>query len=1205
MRIGRIEADWLGLRPQINLTDVRLYDAEGREALRLPSVQNIVAWRSLIHRDLRLHSIVIDGPRLTVRRDASGELEVAGIRLRRGAAGASAGFADWLLAQTDIEVRNAEIEWRDDKRGAPPLALSSVDLHLRNDAARHALGLSARLPVELGERLEVRGELGGRSLGEAGGLSGRLYAQVGYADLAAWRTWVDLPVRVVRGAGALRLWSSLENDAWRSTTVDLAASDVAVVFAEDLPALELASLRGRLQARRLADGYQLSGRQLALAGIDGGAIGPADFQVAWRPDGGTLSANAVELAPLARLVQALPLPLELRSLADDLEPRGQLADVSYQWQGPVGTPRRFQAHARFAELGLKPWGAIPGFARLAGTLEASESTGRVYLQSRGAELELPKVFPEPRVAFDSLSGQVDWQREAGRFSARLTSVSFANADLSGSAFGAYTRGGDGPGAIDLSATLTRADVRHIARYLPLASIMGEKPRHWVATSILGGQASDVHLRLSGNLAEFPYVDPARGQFLVTARVQNGVLQYADDWPRIEGIDADLHFERDRMDIVGRSGAILGARLAKVRVGLPNLGVADTHLSVSGEASGPTAQFLKFIAASPVRRTVGGFTDGITASGDGQLRLTLDLPLAHLASSRVAGDYQFAGNAVQLHPKLPPIERAAGRLSFTESSFTAHEARGSLFGGPLSFTGGTRGKDVLEFRARGEASAQAFDALPASWRALLSGHAAYTAAVSLRDGTTRVVLDSSLKGLASTLPAPLAKGADDPLPLHVDIRTSEGGARERIVGSLGKLATVEAVRAGPPDKLVLERASVWLGPPAAETQRLPAQGVSIQGTVPALDLDGWRSATGGEAAGASPPQAMLLDVKLGRLAVYGKRLNDVSLRASSNAQGWSAIVAAAELEGQLTYRAQAGGRLIARLARLDVPSDSPGAAAEPFKPGELPTVDFIAERFSVHGKPLGRIELAAHPEGADWRIEKLAMANDDARLRASAWWRGGEATRTSLEFSLHATDAGKLLGRVGYGGLVSGGSAQLDGSVSWDGEPLSLQAATLSGDLHLSAADGQFLEIDPGIGKLISLMSLQALPRRVALDFRDVFSKGFRFDRIEAGSHVDRGVMQIGEFRMRGSAAEVEMSGTADLGRETQDLRVRVVPGLGDSASTAIAIVNPVAGVTAALAQRVLKNPLGQIFAHEFSVSGSWADPQVARLTPPRLESAPQ
>ena len=145
---------------------------------------------------------------------------------------------------------------------------------------------------------------------------------------------------------------------------------------------------------------------------------------------------------------------------------------------------------------------------------------------------------------------------------------------------------------------------------------------------------------------------------------------------------------------------------------------------------------------------------------------------------------------------------------------------------------------------------------------------------------------------------------------------------------------------------------------------------------------------------------------------------------------------------------------------------------------------------------------------------------------------------------------------------------------------------------------QFLEIEPGIGKLISLMSLQALPKRITLDFRDVFSKGFQFDRIAANAQLDAGVMKLSEFRMRGSAAEVEMTGETDLARETQNLRVRVVPSLGDSAALGITIVNPVAGVAAAIAQRILKNPLGQIFRTTMRSAERVVDPKVEKILPP-------
>ena len=189
-------------------------------------------------------------------------------------------------------------------------------------------------------------------------------------------------------------------------------------------------------------------------------------------------------------------------------------------------------------------------------------------------------------------------------------------------------------------------------------------------------------------------------------------------------------------------------------------------------------------------------------------------------------------------------------------------------------------------------------------------------------------------------------------------------------------------------------------------------------------------------------------------------------------------------------------------------------------------------------------------------------------------------------------------------MVMGGHAELSGTAGWQGELLTIDYPSLSGDLKLAAEDGQFLEIDPGLGKLISLMNLQALPRRITLDFRDVFSKGFRFDRIDAVSRLERGTMQLKEFRMSGPAADVAMSGQVDLEHETQNLKLRVVPSLGGTASTAVALVNPVAGVAAIIAQRVLRNPLGQIFAHEFQVSGSWVEPKVDKLTstPPPTET---
>ncbi|MGH8745917.1 MAG: YhdP family protein, partial [Burkholderiales bacterium] len=242
VRIGSIEAEWQGLRPRLDFTDVRIYDRAGRVALVLPAVSNVISWRSLASRELRLRSLTVEAPKLIVRRDAAGELYIAGMQISGAAAGG--GFGDWLLAQREIVVRDAELEWRDEKRGAPPLELHAVNFRLRNTGGKHAMGLSARPPDELGADLELRAELVGRSVADLAAWNGRVYAGIGNTDLAGWRAWVDYPVDLQRGRGALRLWVTLGGGKPQRVTADIALTGAALRLGAELPVLELQSVQG-------------------------------------------------------------------------------------------------------------------------------------------------------------------------------------------------------------------------------------------------------------------------------------------------------------------------------------------------------------------------------------------------------------------------------------------------------------------------------------------------------------------------------------------------------------------------------------------------------------------------------------------------------------------------------------------------------------------------------------------------------------------------------------------------------------------------------------------------------------------------------------------------------------------------------------------------------------------------------------------------
>jgi uncharacterized protein YhdP len=210
-----------------------------------------------------------------------------------------------------------------------------------------------------------------------------------------------------------------------------------------------------------------------------------------------------------------------------------------------------------------------------------------------------------------------------------------------------------------------------------------------------------------------------------------------------------------------------------------------------------------------------------------------------------------------------------------------------------------------------------------------------------------------------------------------------------------------------------------------------------------------------------------------------------------------------------------------------------------------------------------------------------------------WQTWAARPSINVNLKLDASDAGGYLERMGFPKLMQRGQAKMEGRVGWTGSPQTIDYSTLTGNLSLSAEKGQFLKADPGIAKLLGVLSLQSL---VTMDLRDLFREGFSYDTISGTATITKGVMAIQDFRMKGSSAAVNMTGSVDLLRETQNLHMRVVPSVGDGAATIAAffLANPVLGLGATLLQRLMKDPLGQMFAVEYDVTGTWAEPKVAR-----------
>ncbi len=114
----------------------------------------------------------------------------------------------------------------------------------------------------------------------------------------------------------------------------------------------------------------------------------------------------------------------------------------------------------------------------------------------------------------------------------------------------------------------------------------------------------------------------------------------------------------------------------------------------------------------------------------------------------------------------------------------------------------------------------------------------------------------------------------------------------------------------------------------------------------------------------------------------------------------------------------------------------------------------------------------------------------------------------------------------------------------------------------------------------------------------MFSDGFAFDEMLGEVKIDQGIAASDKFLIGGPSARVLMGGTVDLNRETQNLQVKVSPHISDSVSLASALVGgPIAVLAMFVAQKLLKDPLDDLIAFRYAITGSWVDPVVAKIVP--------
>ena len=550
-------------------------------------------------------------------------------------------------------------------------------------------------------------------------------------------------------------------------------------------------------------------------------------------------------------------------------------------------------------------------------------------------------------------------------------------------------------------------------------------------------------------------------------------------------------------------------------------------------------------------------------------------------------------------------------------------------------------------------------LPLS-KAVVSGASSYQIEADIKRSELQLQIRSSLVGMGIALPAPLGKAANEDWGLSVRMSQTSFATGQRqqswqlttVANRLTGLVDSQRLRPGQPQQL---RAGLSWG----EQAKLPAgQGLVLNLAAESLELNDWLNALNqyledpplrpdspspAQVSGQEDLRAIFIRAQQVRFA--DQLFSRVRAEVTPEKGRWRVDLDSAQVAGRLVWdpspsetqaAGESSGNLVARLSRLWLPpgqqekpeatatdssasSSSPAAESNPAAGAALlppamltslaqarrwPRIDLQADDFRRGQKDFGRLRLEASPSRLQpqWDISSLVIENPQARFEGSGQWAALSLadplglSQTRLQFVLSVVNGGRLLDRLGYPGLLRATPGSLRGNVGWPGAPIDFQLRAFNGQLDLDLQSGQFLKADPGIGKLVSVINLQSLPKRIALDFRDIFSEGFNFERVRGNVSFESGLAKTTNLRLVGVQASVFLEGSANVLKETQALRVLVLPELNTGlASLGYALVNPAVGLGSILAQYVLRDPLRQTLAYEFEVTGKWDDPSVKSL----------
>ena len=1130
------------------------------------------------------------------------------------------------LPRLDLNLRDIGVQLHDAGRLVPDVSLMTRKLELR--LAPDSIGFTGELEGrdELGRRFELAGRLPAELLPGAVVAKDAPAPEWAFSLVAAdvelgraLRLLANQWVPLKSGRGQLEIELAMSGLVPGQINLDLELGETQIESAPGVADMSFRQLGLSARWKRSASGWQASvDRLVAQRGNKARKAASAEISYSLQDSGvGQYQARAdavrmTDIWPLLRSVASSglrsgPLPEKLL---------GEVQDFSLTAEVVPGQPATWQAQATLNNLGVvmpAPGWALAG---VSGKLQANERGGKIEVDAADGLLRLPWLFRADLHTTRTV-GIFAWKFAPAGLQLYTNDLRISNAEIDTRTRLSVTLPPSGSPYVDVKARVVASSAPAVVDHLPL--MLFSKPLvKWLDQSIITGRVPQGELIWRGPLQAFPY-DEGDGVFRVEFSVEDGVLDYAPGWPRLENLSTTVVIDHNSLSSQENIGTIAGVPFRDAGVRVANL-MHKPELQVATSDDMQLGQVLAFLRASPIAQLLGPTLNSVSGRGKVTTAVQLSMPIADPENFHVTGSFEASDASLGLKGVAYRLTDLNGVVRLDDTHLSADKLSGRFLDEPVAITLRPAGKDEPELsHVAGLRGVTPVDKLAAAfslpYAGRLDGAVNWTATALVPKAKDqqplRIDIGSDLAGLASTMGAPLQKTADTQEPLQMAILFPEHDQID-VTGHLKRgISWALRFTSLPGTPWRLERGDLRSGSPLAAVPGIP--GVEITGSFRDLRFEDWFPVPDSESGAANQSGGSLLRqilVDVDRFSIFGQLFRDASIKAAHTGPLWKIGVRGRNAEGLITVpdALSADKSLKLDMQRLWLQETDPASGEGRADPRTLPPVRADIADFSLGDMKLGHLKADIAQRGDGVVVEPLTMQAAHFSISGNGTWVvvGADITqqRSELNLKLESDNIKQTLVALGYDPVIEGEKADVTLDLFWPGGPSANFLSIAGGRVVISLRNGQVLPVDPGGGRLLGLLSIATLPRRLGLDFSDITDKGLSFDNVDGEFRFDNGNAFTCNLTLDGPATDLGIVGQVNFPKRTYNQVAVVRPHVTDVLALGAVAGGPVIGGAVVLISQIFRKSLSSFGESYYRVSGSWDKPEVLKVQRDEVDLRP-